>query len=444
MIGRYAWSLVLLFSLAMPAFTQNGGPPKSAQRPQPLSLDQAIRIALRVHPALKEAEAVVTASEARVSEARAAYLPQLSLSGIGKIGLSGATSALGLPGFAASPFFRNATYSVNWFQTIFDFGRIKHFVALERALADSAKLNDAEEQQRIVLDIKRAYFAVLEAQQLEGVGKEAVKERELTLERAQAYAQAELGSRLDVDLAEASLAEARGRLIQERNTVATAFAALRAAMGVNGTQVYKLQASPLAVAPLPPLADLVQSALKNRPDEQALESRIAAASENVRLAHAQSLPSVNAFAAGGQGRFNGTPVKDNQRHGVGAIGFSFPIFTGGRLKAQRQEARAQLDRTAAAREELRQQIRLEVSRAYYGLLDLSERIRVADQQRKAAEQALVLAQTRYEEQLSSFLDVLAAEAAATEARANYASIRFSYQIAEGALDYATGAEPDYR
>ncbi len=406
--------------------------------PQPLSLDEAVRAALKQQPALEEAEAAVAAADAEVREARAAYFPQLSFSGIGKVGLSGATSALGLPGFPASPFWRNAAYSVNWYQSVFDFGRTKHWVASQRAIARSVELRKLSEEQRVVLDVKRAYFSVLEAQELLDVAEETVKSRALTTERARAYYRAELGSKLDLSLAEANLAEARGALIQARNAVETSFAALRLAMGVDGAPAYTLQKPDFQTVALPSLEDLIQKSSISRPDEQALESKIVALSENLGLARAQSLPDIRGFAAGGQGRFNGTTVKEEQRHGVGALGVIVPIFTGGRLKAERDEARAELAGATAAREELRQRIRLEITEAYYQLADLAERLPAANQQQQSAQQALRLAQARQHAQLGSFLDVLTAQLAATGAEANYAREQFDYERAKAQLDFATG------
>src|SRR5262249_38812009 len=95
---------------------ENGAATPAKPAKQPLSIDGAIRIAVQGHPALREAEDAVTVAEAEVKQARANYYPQLTFSAIGKVGLSGATSALGLPGFPASPFWRNAAYSANWYQ----------------------------------------------------------------------------------------------------------------------------------------------------------------------------------------------------------------------------------------------------------------------------------------------------------------------------------------
>jgi outer membrane protein len=382
----------------------------------------------------------VAAAEEEVKQVRANYFPQLTLSGIGKVGLSGATSALGLPGFPASPFHRNTAYSANWYQTIFDFGRTKHLVASRQALSESARLRKKTEEDRIVLAVHRAYFNVLEAQQLQRVAEETVKERRLTLEQVQAYYKAGLRSQLDVSLAETSLAEAQGNLIQARSAVATAFAALQVAIGLDGAQQYELETPPTAILSLQPLEDLVQAGFQNRPDLHALDLKIRAFGEEVGFASAERLPEIRGFAAGGQCRFNGTTVKPIQRHGLGALGFIFPFFTGGRLEAVRAEAEADLQGAMASRMELKQQIRLEVTQAYYQLLDLAERTEVASLQQRAAHEALDLAKARFQVGLSSFLDVLTAEVAAARADTNYARVQFDYQRARAGLAFATGQE----
>ncbi len=411
---------------------------KPAAAAQPLSLDDAIRIALQGHPALREAEDAVTAAEAEVKQARSLYFPQLSLTGIGKVGLSGATNALGLVGFPASPFWRNVAYSANWYQNIFDFGRTRHLVATQRALAESARFKSKEEQERVVLAVKRAYFFVLEAQALHSLAKETLQERRLTLRRVRASFEQGLQSQMEVSLAEASVAEAEAGLAEARGAIGKGFAALRVAMGVDGAPEYALQEPTTEIITLPPLEDLVQEGMKNRPDAQALDWKVRAFSEEAGLAHAERLPKINGFAAGGQGRFNGTTVKPEQQHGVGAMGLFIPILTGGRLEAAQQEAKAELDGALAVRAQLNQRIRQEVTDAYYQLSELVDHIKATDQERQSAGEALRLAQARYKMQLASFLDVLTAEMTRTAAETTYARNQYDYQRARAELAFATG------
>jgi len=422
---------------ASPTQQSSPGPSKSTAA-QVRSLEDAIRIALKGHPALREAEDAVVAAEAEVKQARALYFPQVSLTGIGKVGLSGATNALGLAGFPASPFWRNLAYSANWYQNIFDFGRTKHLVASQRALAESARFKSKEEQERVVLAVKCAYFSVLEAQALQSVAQETLEERKLTLRRVRASFTQGLQSQMEVSLAEASVAEAEGGLAEAQAAIAKGFAALRAAMGVDGAPEYALQAPTMEAATLPRLEDLVQEGMRDRPDAQALDWKVRAFSEQAGIAHSERLPKINGFGAGGQGRFSGTTVKPEQQHGVGALGLFIPIFTGGRLEGAEQEAKAELDGALATRVRLSQQIRQEVTDAYFQLSDLVDTMRAADQRRQAAAEALRLAQARYGMQLASFLDVLIAQTAKTAADADYARTQYDYQRARAELAFAMG------
>src|SRR5260370_8404349 len=236
--------LLLLALVLIPATALRGQdtqPQENSSQPrakptvvEPLSLDDAIGIALQGHPALREAEDAVAAAEAEVKQARANYYPQLSFSGIAKAGLSGATGALGLPGFPASPFYRNLAYSANLYWDIFDFGRTKHWVAAQRALAESARFKSKQEQERVVLAVKHAYFSVLEAQGLQSLAEQTVEERKFTLRRARASFEQGFQSQMGVSLAASSSADAQSNMAEARAAVGKGCAALRGARGYEG------------------------------------------------------------------------------------------------------------------------------------------------------------------------------------------------------------------
>ena len=118
-------------------------PPGFASQPVHLTLQQAIETALRQNPSVNAARHAVEEADARIREARAGYQPQFGFNGIAKVGLSGATNALGLVGLPASPLYRNLADSLNASQTAVDFGRTKHRVAHERKLRDAAEADAA-------------------------------------------------------------------------------------------------------------------------------------------------------------------------------------------------------------------------------------------------------------------------------------------------------------
>ncbi len=435
---RAAFLAALVLWATFPATSQSNPSDSSRDTAQSLSLEQAIRTAIEKHPALRQAESAVAAAEAEVTWVRASYFPQVSFTGIAKAGLSGATSALVLSGFPASPFYRNLAYSANWYQNIFDFGRTKHLVALRQALVENSRLKKRAEEQRIVLGVRRAYFAALEAEKLQNLAEETVKARQLTLARVQAYFRAGMQSRLEVSLEEADLAEAQGNLIQARNAVHTAFAALRTAMGTEEGVDYRLEEPSVRFRSLPPEQESLEKALARRPDYLAADVKVKAFSEQVAEAQSERMPEVRGFGTAGQGRFSGTSVKPNQRHGVGAVGIFLPLFTGGRLAAERREARAELEGAQASRDLLRLEIRQEMIGSRDRLADAEDRIRAATEQEHAAEEASRLARARYQAQMASFLELTTAEVSLTRARAHHAREIFDYERALAELDFATG------
>src|SRR2546421_612331 len=145
-----------------------------AAPPVHVTLQQAIENALRENPSVIAARHAVEEAEARVREARAGYYPQIGFNGIAKMGLSGATNALGLVGLPASPLYRNLADSVNASQTVFDFGRTKHRVAQERKLRDAAEADVGTVEAEVRLNVEQAWYGLLRAQRLREVTAEIV------------------------------------------------------------------------------------------------------------------------------------------------------------------------------------------------------------------------------------------------------------------------------
>jgi outer membrane protein len=427
----------LAISLGL-AQTSAAPPPQQPESLPLLTIEDATRIALQKHPSIQKADAVIEAAEAQVRQVRASYFPQLSLSAIGKVGLSGATGALGLPGFPGSPFFRNVATSTNWYQNIFDFGRTRHLVAASRAGVEAERFSKLAQEAQITFAVRRAYLTVMEAERLQEVAKETVEERQLTLNQSQAYFRAQLRSKLDVALAQANLAEAQGSLVQAQSAVHTAFAGLAAAMGVDALEnLYRLQEPEAEFPEFPPLDQLVQNGLPSRPETRALDLKVQAFAEKLGLAKSDRLPEIRGFAAAGEARFEGTSVKPEQRHGVGALGVIVPVFTGGRLKGERDEAEANLKGAIADRTALHQQIQLQITQAYYQSLNSKDRICAAADQERAAQDALRLAQARFKMNLASFLELTTAEVAATRAEAAEAQTIYDFERALAELELAS-------
>ncbi len=330
-----------------------------------LTLDAAVTQGLQHQPDLQLAGARVLAAEARVAEARAAFYPQISLTGIVKAGLPGSTGALGLVGFPATPFFRNIAGSLNIQQNIFDFGRLRHTLRAQKLLQQAAVLQQTAAQRTATLLIVRAYRLALTAGSMRDLAENEMALRRLDREEAQAFARVGLRSEYKTAVADEQFAQAQAAKAQSSQAEDAAKVALRVAMGLPDL------ASPMTLVvpvlrtqpvPLPGnIAEAMTLAQSNRPELQAEALEANALAQQVQVAQADRLPQVGGFGAAGGGRFNDATVKPEQQHGVAAIGASLPVFDGGLRKARIHEAVAEVQAEQARGDQLRQTIAREVN-----------------------------------------------------------------------------------
>ncbi|MBI4468164.1 MAG: TolC family protein [Acidobacteria bacterium] len=426
--------------------TQETPPGQSVQTPPAqetpgaprLTLEDAIQSALAQHPILRQARQSIAAAEARTKQAKSAYYPQVSVSGFAKQGLSGASGALGLRGLVTSPLFRDIGASSAVFQNLYDFGRTAHQVKASRWAV--ASLNHALEAVRafVVLDVQQAYYSVLQQQRLVKVAEKILTDRQLIARQAAAFYTAQIRSKVDLSLAEAGVSDANLELVVARDRLRTASAELHRAMGADGAPDYTLEEPRIAVEPPAPIETLLAGSQQQRPDLLALDMQIRADAEFVGRARSSRWPRLMALFSSGWVRFSELSPGNLL---LGAFGIDLPIFTGGRIEAEIQEAEANLGRTRAGRDTLAQDIRFQVQRAHNELTSAIEAIRANEQLIVQARQALRLAQVRYRVNIGSFVELSAAEAASSSAEAQYAQASYRYKIAEATLQFTAGQTP---
>lgn len=407
----------------------------AAEEPVHLTLHEAIEIALRQNPSMVGAREMVNRAEARVRQARAGYYPQVGFNGIAKEGLAGATNGLSLIGLPASPLYQNIADSVNVFQSVFDFGRTKHQVAFERDRRDAAEADYSAQAAQVTLEVKRAYYGLLRAQRLRDVAREIATAREATARRAQALYEGEIRSRVDLDLARANLARAQLQVTSSANELRTAATRLGLALGGDQDIEYILEPPDSETPRLGPVEPLIEEALRARPELQSLRFESKAAQERLEFVKSQKKPLLNVAFTGGYARFTSLLAKELM---AGGAGFVLPLFTGGRIEGQQEEAQAEL-RAAASREEaLKQHIAAEVRTAWYAFENASGALPVIQVQAEYARNAARLADERYREHLGSFVELSAAQSEVAEALANQSIGLYAVRIAEGELLRAIG------
>jgi outer membrane protein TolC len=412
-----------------------GSLPLLAQQPLHLTLDSAIQLALKQNPAVASAQHEVAAAEARIKEARAGYFPQVGLNGIAKAGLSGATNALGLVGLPNSPFYRNFADSLNISQIGFDFGRTSHQVAFERRQRDAAAADLDTVKASVILQTKRAFYQVLRARRIEDAAQEIIASRELTLRQARIFYEAQFRSRVDVDLAQAGLAQAQRDQLKARTDRTLAETELDRALGLTQSMQYSLETPDLTPLKLEILSSAIDGAYHSRPELRSLTAEVGAARERVQVARSERRPLLRFAFSGGYARLSTLAVDQLTAGGAGLL---LPLLTGGRLAEQLEEVEAEFQALQNREESLKQQIRYEVRAAWLKMHEALEALPLLQSEVTASRSAVRLASERYQERLGSAVELMAAQSKLAQALSAEYTGTIDVKIGETDLQFAEG------
>jgi outer membrane protein len=191
------------------------------------------------------------------------------------------------------------------------------------------------------------------------------------------------------------------------------------------------------------LDSLVARAYAQRADIDADEARVGAAEQDVKAAQASKWPTIS-LSLGYNTAYSSASelsVADqlNQRRGgsVG-IGVSIPLFDRGSTDLATQRAQIQADNARLALQQQRQQVALDVRRAYLDHRAAQERLAAAQAQQRAADQALAATRERYRVGAATLVELTQSQAAQVQAASALVNARYSLVFQQSLMSYYTG------
>jgi outer membrane protein len=400
-----------------------------------LTLAQAEALALKNHPRVASANLNAAASRKVVDEARSAYMPTMSANLTGADALEGTTVAAGA--LTTSSLSTRFASGMSLLQLVTDFGRTAHLVRSSRFRADAANENVARVRAGILLEVRTAYYSALASDAVRKAAQAALDNRRLTLRQVTALSQSAMKSTLDVSFAQVLVSEAELALYQAENDVEQSRARLAAALGLPRTQSFTLADEPLPGALNPDRQALVDAGLRDRPDLNLLRSNSNAAAEYAKAEGKLSYPTISlAGAAGVIPEHDATVAHGN--YGAAGLNINIPVFNGGLFAARRAEAALRAQAANKDVQDLSVQISREVEDAWLQANTAFRRLSVTAQLVNQSNQALHLAQARYDAGLGSIVELNQAQLAQTSAEIDAASAKYDYLSSRAALDFATG------
>jgi len=414
---------------------------------EPLSLAQALDLAIQHNPAIQKARKDLEITEGVVLQTRAIAWPKLQIAGsYAATEPSGVDKPpIAIPGFTFGSD-QSWQSQVRVVQTIYEGGRMLSSVRAARLLREQAMLSYQTTLADAILEVELAYYAVLLAAQQITVQEASVKLLERELQDTQRRLDAGAVPRFNVLRAEVEVANARPLLIRARNNFRIAKNSLANQMGLDVPRG-ATEDIPLTLSgdlnPEPVEVDLssaLNQALLRRTELAALRKTGARLREDLTAARSGYKPSIQAFGGYEAKSSIFSTDLDRELHGwMAGVQLSWNLFDGWQTRGRVKEAAANAGRNEIDQDNAARRIELEVRTAFSVFIEAREVLESQKKVLESAEEALRLAASRSEAGTGTQLDVLGAQTALTAARTTQVTALHDYATARARLRRAVGA-----
>jgi outer membrane protein len=390
--------------------------PSSVQKDftTPLTLSEAVDLALCNNPKVQAAWANIKSSAAAVGEARSAYLPTLAGS-LGRIEDDTSFPGSGFPSTSVKSTMLTGSFS--W--RIFDFGeRSANHKEAESLLAAAIASHNAA-LQKTLNDVIQAYF---DAYTDRAALNDKIQDEEIatnTLASAQKREVKGVSDQSDTLQATTAIAKATLDKNRAQGNYQKALSVLVYALGVpSATPIILPDAldEKTAAEAGNDLDDWLAEAQKSHPAIVAARAQLEAAQKKVAATRAGGLPTLDISANYYQdGRPDQSlPQVDTHETMVG-ITLTIPIFDGFDTIYKVREAKADAEQKEAELVDIEHQTLMAVVEAHADAVSALKNMQASEDLLNAAQHALAVSKRRYDKGAADILELLNAQSALADA-----------------------------
>lgn len=410
-----------------------------------ISLDDCIFTALKKNPGAHAASLRIEAAKALITQTKAAYYPQLFLSGNYSI-TDNPTQAFMMqlnqrqldirdPAFDPNDpdGTDNLRLSVELNYRIYDGGKRRIRTSLAELGKEAAADQLAAIQNELIHQVTRSYYGVLQSQDFIKVQKETIKSLEENLRVAKERFRVGSVVKTDVLNLEVKLAQAHEDLIRAQNGMRLALIALNTAIGEDLAGPTNLPV-PVKREEVPPPVERDFNLVENRPELELAKRQASIKEKRYQKAVREYYPDVNAF-----GSYDlDSDLDELENSYIVGIMAKWQLFDGySRTNAVKK---AKTDWQAAQQDEqnIRNNLRLDLQRAGIHLAEAWQRLAVVQKSVESAGEALRITRVRYKEGATDITELLTAQVGLTASQTREVVAYYDYLIALSNVKRAGG------
>jgi outer membrane protein len=418
----------------------------SGQEKKSFTLDDCLKIGMENSKSLKIAQQKIYSAESKIKEVNTAFYPSVKfLSSYTRLSsVDPFTMTLPPPintSFDISPsILDNYGAKLSLTQSIFTGGRISSNSEMMEQNISAAKADYNKEKNQLIYDIKNAFWNYYKAIEFQKTVEKTVTQVEAHLKDVENLMNRGMATNNDVLRVKVQLSNTKLLLLDAKNNVGISMIGLNNAIGIPLNDEIIINA-PVELKPNKTfsLDSLIRTAINNRPEIKAMEYRIKMNESSITMTKSSWFPQISAAANYYYSKPNSRIFPSvNEFRGTWDIGIvlSYDLWNWRLTSHQTDQAVSSFEQSKLLLGQIKDGIMLEVNQVYLGLVKAQEKIPVADETVKQADENLRITTQKYNQGLALNSDVIDAETSQLQASINYTSVIVDFELMMARLEKA--------
>jgi outer membrane protein len=410
-------------------------PPHLLEAGADFTLADIVDIALRNNPVTRIAYFEALSAAADLGSARSAYYPRIDLSA--DISRTQQSALGGQFDYLQTSY--GPTIDLSYL--VFDLGGRAADAQASRLALLAADWAHTAAVQNVILGVQETFVAYLNAKAQLEAARANVTQAKTAHDAAQVRHEAGVATIAEVLQAKTALSQAQLGVDRLSGDVLALRGALATAMGLPASTPYDVgnlpDELPLDLA-VKTVEEFIEQARTVRPDLVAARLEAERSEVKVRSFRAQGLPRLSVGASASRTYFDPARYADYGDSWSARLMLDVPIFAGFATKYNTQKAKEDAAAASARADNLEQEVILQVWTSFYGLQTAAQLVRTSRDLLASAEQSERVEMGRFREGVGTILDLLASQAALSDARAQEILARSEWFVALARLAHDTG------
>jgi outer membrane protein len=403
-----------------------------------LSVEQAVQRVLQIHPAIEQAVANTRAAAARVSQISSARFPDITTEAdythIGPV----PAFFFGGQNLILAPE-DNYDAHIAGRYTVYDFGKTSASEELSQTKVQSTHDMVELTKSNLALQTIRTFYTIVLLRKSLLVQDEQIEALNEHLVVTQKRVSAGSATSFDVLTTQVRVAASQNQRVEILNSLQKQESVLRQLLSLQASNPLLIRGSFEQVSIALNIDSLIQVAMQRRPELKLVRDAEQSAQFQKKLNSLSNMPSLNVSMA--YGLKNGYEpniytLRGNWMWGVQA---RVPLFDGGRVSHQEEEAQAVVESEQAHTQDITRQVRSDVEQTVADVQASESKVQISEVQLQQAHEAVTIARTRYETGSITNLDLLDAETAESSAKLMNLQALYRFVLSKSELGRAIGA-----